>query len=217
MDEGLAGVWPLFGIRLKTARLELSIADTTDLLNLARASGDIQPSGEPRYQKSYLYEPSPDRERQLLRRHWRALADWRPTNWDLQLAIRVDGVAIGVQNMWAADFGTVRGVETGSWITRSHQGQGYGTESRAAVLELAFACLGAWEARTSYVDGNTASERVSDKLGYVYNGRRAYNRDGVRTIEHCMLLEAAVWRTRRTPRVSVEGITPACLKLFDAG
>ncbi|MGV9386224.1 GNAT family N-acetyltransferase [Nonomuraea sp. NPDC003707] len=216
MGEDLAGLWPLFGLRVRTTRLELAVADTPDLLRLAQASGDIQPADEPRYQKAYLYEPSPGRERHLLQRHWRALAHWRPESWDLHLAIRVGGVAIGVQNMWASDFATVRVVETGSWITRSHQGQGYGTESRTAVLELAFARLGALEAHTSYVDGNLASQAVSRKLGYTSNGRRAYDRDGVRTVEHCMLLEATAWELRRAPGLSVEGLTPACLELFGA-
>ncbi|GAA3251219.1 GNAT family N-acetyltransferase [Nonomuraea helvata] len=216
MSEDLAGLWPLFGLRVRTPRLELAVPDTPDLLNLAQASGDIQPAGEARYQKAYLYEPSPDRERHLLQRHWRALAHWRPESWDLHLAIRVGGVAIGVQNMWASNFGTVRVVETGSWITRSRQGREYGTEARAAVLEFAFAHLGALEAHTSYVDGNVASETVSRRLGYIYNGRRAYERDGVRTVEHCMLLEAATWETYRAPGISVGGITPACLELFGA-
>ncbi|MER6951598.1 GNAT family protein [Nonomuraea sp. NPDC000554] len=216
MSEDLAGLWPLFALRVRTPRLELAIADTSDLLSLACVSGDIQSAGEPRYQKAYLYEPSPERERHLLQRHWRALANWRPESWDLHLAIRVGGIAIGVQNMWASDFGTVRGVETGSWITRSHQRQGYGTEARAAVLEFAFTHLDALEAHTSYMDGNIASETVSRKLGYVDNGRRTYNRDGGRVIEHCMVLEAASWGPHRAPGVSVEGITPACLELFGA-
>ncbi|WP_431931678.1 GNAT family N-acetyltransferase [Nonomuraea jabiensis] len=41
-------------------------------------------------------------------------------------------------------------METGSWIAREHQGKGYGTESRAAVLELAFAHLRALEAYTFF-------------------------------------------------------------------
>ena len=218
MSEELAELWPLFALRVTTPRLELTVPGNRDLLNLARASGDIQPSaeGEPRYQKAYLYEPSPGRERQLLQRHWRALAHWRPTSWDLQLAIRLDGLAIGMQNIWATDFTTVRSVETGSWIAREHQGKGYGTESRAAVLELAFAHLRALEAYTFFVEGNSASERVSRKLGYVHNGRRAYSRDGVRTVEHGMLLEASRWASHRRPGISVGGITPASLELFGA-
>ncbi|MGW0199362.1 GNAT family N-acetyltransferase [Nonomuraea sp. NPDC003201] len=50
---------------------------------------------------------------------------------------------------------------SGSWIAREHQGKGYGTEARAAVLELAFVHLHAVEAYTSFVEGNSASERIS--------------------------------------------------------
>ncbi|MEU1388015.1 GNAT family N-acetyltransferase [Nonomuraea sp. NPDC005730] len=56
----------------------------------------------------------------------------------LHLAIRLDGTAIGLQSMWATDFAISRTVETGSWIGLAHQGRGYGTEARMAVLEPAF-------------------------------------------------------------------------------
>ncbi|GAA1614161.1 GNAT family protein [Nonomuraea maheshkhaliensis] len=213
MSDGLAVWWPLLALRITTPRLELAIPDTADLLNLAEASGDLQPTGEPQFQQAYLYEPSPQRERHLLQRHWRALAHWRPDSWNLQLAIRVDSVAVGLQNMWAVGFAAVRTVETGSWITRTRQGHGYGTEARAAVLELAFAHLGAVEAHTSYVDGNTASERVSRKLGYITNGRRAYAEGGRRVVEHRMLLDAAAWAKHRMPGITVDRVRE-CLELF---
>ncbi|WP_043617973.1 GNAT family N-acetyltransferase [Nonomuraea candida] len=213
MSDDLAGLWPLLGLRITTPRVELAIPDTRDLLHLARASGDLQPAGEPRFQQAFLYEPSPQRERRLLQLHWRALAHWRPESWNLQLAVRVDGLAVGVQNMWAGDFAIVRSVETGSWITQDCQGRGYGTEARAAVLELAFAHLHALEARTSFVEGNGASERVSRKLGYVDNGRRVYAQDGMRVVERCLLLDTAAWESNRLPGIAVEGVQE-CLELF---
>jgi hypothetical protein len=42
----------------------------------------------------------------------------------------------------ATDFARIRSVGTGSWITRSEQGHGNGTEAGATVLELAFGQLG---------------------------------------------------------------------------
>jgi RimJ/RimL family protein N-acetyltransferase len=51
--------------------------------------------------------------------------------------------------MGGSDFARLRSVGTGSWVTRSEQGRGYGTEARLAVLELAFGHLGAEEARDS--------------------------------------------------------------------
>jgi RimJ/RimL family protein N-acetyltransferase len=47
-----------------------------------------------------------------------------------------------------------------------------------AVLELAVGHLGAEEARTGYLDGNHASEKVSRKLGYTGSGQRLVYRDG---------------------------------------
>ncbi|WP_188196652.1 GNAT family N-acetyltransferase [Nonomuraea sp. SYSU D8015] len=215
MSHDLADLWPLFSLRVTTPRLELAVPDNRDLLALTHASADIQPPGKPRYQQAYLYKPSPERERHLLQRHWRALAHWQPTSWKLHLAIRVDGAAIGMQDIWATDFAVVRSVETGSWITRQHQGKGYGTEARAAVLKLAFAHLHAVEAHTSFIEGNAASEKVSKKLGYVHNGQHAYRRDDARIVEHRMLLEAVHWQPNRLPGVSVHGVS-ACLELFGA-
>ncbi|MEV1176959.1 GNAT family N-acetyltransferase [Nonomuraea sp. NPDC049784] len=212
-QDDLSGIWPLVGLRLTTERLELALPNTRDLVNLCRAAGQIQSPGEPRFQQSYLYALSPERERQLLQRHWRALAHWRPDSWDLHLAIRLNGTAIGLQNMWATNFVITRTVETGSWITLAHQGRGYGTEARAAVLELAFTHLGAVEACTKYVDGNAASAAVSRKLGYRNNGHRVSARDGERLLQHLMVVDAATWRQHSHGQVDVIGLA-CCLGLF---
>jgi hypothetical protein len=50
---------------------------------------------------------------------------------------------MGVQDLIANDFGTLREVSSGSFIGLKHQGHGIGKEMRAAVLHLAFAGLGA--------------------------------------------------------------------------
>ena len=59
---------------------------------------------------------------------------------------------------------------TGSWLGASFQGHGYGTEQRAAVLELAFRGLGANAAISGALEHNIASQRVSTKLGYRQTG-----------------------------------------------
>ena len=61
-------------------------------------------------------------------------------------------------------------MKTGSWLGRSFQGRGIGTEMRAAVLELAFRGLGAATAESGALEGNAASARVSEKLGYRHDG-----------------------------------------------
>ena len=120
-----------------------------------------------------------------MQRYWRSLAHWKPETWHLSLAVYMDDEPVGVQDIWANDFFRARSVGTCSWITRSRQGKGFGTESRSAVLEFAFSCLMAGEARTEYYHGNIASERVSRKLGYVNNGERLTYREGSGQITEC--------------------------------
>ncbi|MGI5292820.1 GNAT family N-acetyltransferase [Nonomuraea polychroma] len=214
-ESALVRIWPLFGLCLTTERLELAVPTTHDLLNLCQVSASIQPPDEVRFQQSFLYAASPERERQLLQRHWRALAHWRPDSWDLHLAIRLHGTAIGLQNMWANDFAITRTVETGSWIGLPYQGRGYGTEARAAALDLAFTHLGAVEARTEYIHGNEASLAVSRKLGYRDNGHKVTARNGERLLQHLMALDANMWKRRSGRPTRVVGLTD-CLDLFRA-
>ncbi len=94
-------------------------------------------------------------------------------------------------------------------------GHGYGTEARAAVLELAFGQLDAAEACTEYLDGNHASEKVSRKLGYTGNGQHVVYRDDTgRTTEYRLRLDRRTWETNRgdTP-CAITGIKP-CLIMF---
>jgi len=78
---------------------------------------------------------------------------------------------MGVQDLVATDFATSRRVSTGSWLGARFQGRGYGTEMRAAVLELAVRGLCGELATSGAIDGNDASRRVSEKLGYRNVGR----------------------------------------------
>ena len=150
----LAGLWPLFGLLIETPRLRLRLPREDELPALAEAARDIAGPDGPRLQMPWMYSDSPDMERQLLQRHWRALAHWKPASWHLPLAVFLAGEPVGVQDLWAEEFAKRRSVGTGSWVTRARQGLGYGTEARAAVLDLAFGHLGALEALTEYTEGN---------------------------------------------------------------
>ena len=213
--EPLAALWPLFGLVIQTPALRLRLPSEAELPALARAARDIAGPGEPRLQMPWMYDESPAMERQLLQRHWRALAHWRPESWHLLLAVFADHEPIGIQGMWAEDFARCRSVGTGSWITRSRQGRGYGTEARAAVLQFAFGHLGALEAHTDYLDGNRASERVSRKLGYTPNGQHAvYRDDAGRVTENRLRLDRRAWETAaRRDGITVTGLA-ACAALF---
>lgn len=215
MTDEVSDLWPAFGLLIQTARLTLGLPSESDLGALARAARVIGPPDQRHFQLPWMYQSSPAMERQLLQRHWRALAEWQPGKWHLPLAIYLHRTPIGMQAIWASDFIRTRSVSTGSWVTFSRQGQGYGTEARAAVLELAFAHLGALEAATEYIEGNDASARIGHKLGYRSNGHHLEYRDDVgRTTEYRLLLDRASWlASRPEARPIVTGIAP-CLPMF---
>jgi RimJ/RimL family protein N-acetyltransferase len=118
--------------------------------------------------------------------------------------------------MEADRFAEARRVSTGSWLTAAWQGHGLGTEMRAAVLELAFAHLGAWVAESGAIDGNLASRRVSDKLGYLEVSRSTVAPRGVAVGHANLELTANEWRAARTIPVEVDGVGPELLALLGA-
>ncbi len=159
--------------------------------------------------------PSPAFERQFLLHWWATRGSWTPSRWNLGLAVVADGQPIGIQDVTARDFAIRKTVVTASWLGRTHQGRGYGTEMRAAVLALAFDGLGAELAESGYFTGNAASAGVSAKLGYTDNGDEVWNVEGKRAIERRLRLTRESWNRGRVP-VVIEGLEP-CLKLFGVG
>ncbi len=61
-------------------------------------------------------------------------------------------------------------VELGYWIARPHWGRGYATEAGRAVANIA-AVIGHRKLVAGYFDGNPASGRVLDKIGFVRTGK----------------------------------------------
>lgn len=105
-----------------------------------------------------------------LRWWWRSRAMSTPDDWHLGLAVRRDGILVGMQDMSAKDFPLLRRVGTGSWLGRSHHGKGTGTLMRQMAVGFAFDELDALSCHSEYIDGNVASQGVSRKTGYVDNG-----------------------------------------------
>lgn len=104
---------------------------------------------------------------------------------------------VGVQGLGGTDFAVTREVSTGSWIGMRYQRRGIGTEMRAAVLAFAFDHLGATRARTGAFADNTASLRVSERLGYRRDGTATMPRRGERADEVRLLLSPG--ELRRPP------------------
>ncbi|TDB78872.1 N-acetyltransferase [Actinomadura sp. KC216] len=206
--------FPLLGLRLKTPRLELRLPSSEELADLAEvaAAGVHDPETMP-FLVPWTDRPAAEIARGVVQYHWSRLGNWTPQDWSLNLAVFHNGSAIGVQDISALDLAITRRVATGSWLGRRYQGQGIGTEMRAAVLHLAFAGLDAQEAASSAFADNPASHAVSRKLGYQPNGvdRRVIR--GALTIDHRLLLTRTAWEQHRTIPVTIDGLTP-CLPLF---
>lgn len=187
-----------------------------DLLELARvAQAGIVAEGQTVFAVPWHRLPSPAFERQFLLHWWSTRASWNPADWTLGLAVIADGRPIGIQDVMGRKFATRKTVVTASWLGATHQSHGYGTEMRAAVLALAFEGLAAEAAESGYFEGNSASARVSEKLGYFPNGEEVWAVSGRRVVELRLLVTRETWRRDLVP-VTIEGLEP-CLKLFGVG
>ena len=186
----LTDVWPLFKLRLITPRLELRVARDEDFPGLAEAAlaGIHDPDRMP-FAAPWTDAAPDELRRNLAQFHWSQRAELRPDHWTLVFAVLRDGRPIGVQDLRATDFAIRRTISSGSWLTRAEQGQGLGSEMRAALLSFAFDDLGAEVAESGAMTWNASSLGVSRKLGYRPNGvARVVVRDGL-GIEQQLRLE----------------------------
>ena len=201
---------PLFELRLRTPRLELRLPtrpELEELRELARAG--VHPPEEMPFAVAWTDEPYS--EEWVVAFHRQQRESWRPDAWDLELGVWTNGELGGVQAVYAKDFPERRTVGTGSWLGRRFQRFGLGTEMRTAVLELAFRGLGAELARSGAIDGNVASMRVSEKLGYRIVGTGTVSPRGVEVVHTDVGLRREDWR----PPVEVEiEALGTCLPLF---
>ncbi len=208
--------WPLFGLRLRTPRLELRLPGPRELDELADTAlegvhaPDEMPFGAP-----WTLAPREELGHRVVQWQWKTMAEWTPDDWSLSLAVVLDGRAIGIQDVRARDFAVVREVASGSWIGMRYQGRGLGTEMRAAILELAFAGLGALTATTGAHTDNPSSLGVTRKLGYRPDGTTRAALLGRRVEDLRFVLDRDGWRKHRAIDVSIEGLEP-CLHLFGA-
>jgi len=209
----MPGPWPLFDLRLRTPRLELRSPTDDDLFGLLEvAQGGVHDAHEMPFGVAWTDLAPPAFERQFLQYFWGSRASWRPDAWHLPLAVVMDDRPIGIQELRATDFRILRMVDTGSWLGRRYQGHGIGTEMRAAALALAFEGLGAEVAASAVIEGNEASRRVSEKLGYDLNGESRVAPRGTPLVHSFYRLPRASWDPDRY-RVRIEHLD-ACRAMF---
>lgn len=211
-DDGLRSrLWPLFDLRLSTARLTLRLpteAEALQLADVAPADLETDPSWPA---PSGVDEPTATA---VLQGYWRALGQWKVDNWALPFGVWFEERPIGFQVLEGERFGVVRSVETASWLTPAARGSGLGKEMRAAVLTLAFDHLGAARAKSGAWEWNEASLGVSRSLGYVDNGWDFEAHGDMTGVMRNVMLEKADWDGAPW-ETTVEGLEP-CVSWFGA-
>ncbi|MEU6696424.1 GNAT family protein [Pseudonocardia sp. NPDC046786] len=182
--------WPPHRLVLRTPRLELRPDDDGSLRELVPMlhEAGVHPGSEMPFAVAWTDADPRYLGRGVAQYLWSERARSSPESWALHLVVRAGGAVIGLQSVTANRFGLLREVGTGSYLGRRYQGQGYGTEMRAAVLAFAFDRLGATSARSDHVEGNDASAQVSRRLGYRYDGTSLNTARDVREVQHRLLL-----------------------------
>lgn len=203
---------PLFGLRLRTPRLELRLPTEAELVELYElAAAGIHPPEEMPFGVAWTDKLT---QESFLAYHHSTRETWTAESWKIDLGTWVDGVLAGVQGIGADGYAHQRTIGTGSWLGERFQGHGMGTEMRTAVVELAFRELGAAAVTSSAFETNAASRRVSEKLGYRVVGHETMSPRGVPEPHLKLRLDRSDWRGAPL-RVEVEGVEP-CLPLFGA-
>ncbi|MGY1436426.1 GNAT family N-acetyltransferase [Streptomyces reniochalinae] len=213
-----ATVWPLYGLRLTTPRLQLRLPDAPTLTAMAElAAGKVHDENEMPFSVPWTATSPEGRRRGCFQHVLSTIADWREDAWTLSTAVVHDGTVIGRCDLSADAFAVVREASTGSWLGMAHQGRGFGTEMRAALLHLAFAGLGAHSATSTAMADNARSRGVSEKLGYRPDGLTVEAVQGRRRPVHRFRLDRADWEQHKTVPVEMAGLDAACLALFGLG
>lgn len=205
----------LYGLRLRTDRLELRWPDEGELAELARlAERGIHDPAEMPFVVPWTDDiGKPGFTDAFVAYHLGVREEWSVASWQLELGVWAAEELIGTQALAGHEYARTGELKTGSWLGRSFQGRGYGTEMRAAVLELAFHGLGAQAVLSSSLEGVEASLRVSRKLGYVDAGESWPEVRGQRRRDRHLRLTRDRWTDTERISVRISGLEQ-CFPLF---
>lgn len=215
----LADAWPLAGLRVVEGDLELRYPDDALLVELARVAvrGVHEPDRMP-FTFPWTRATPAELVPRFLAYHWGLRSNVSPAGWTIELAVLLDGEPVGVQSIFAKDFGVLRTAETGSWLALERQGRGVGTRMRRAICHLGFEGLGAEELTTAAFVDNAPSRGVTARIGYAPNGSRPVVREGEPVRLDQYALTRAAWLAGDRPDVEIHGLAPVLAQLgLDAG
>lgn len=209
-------VYAPLNVTVTTPRLELRgasddlLEELAPLVRAGQADADPPPFDDP----SSFYEDDPDvRVDRWLQAVWRGRGRIPSDGWRLSTVVRVDGRAVGVQDVIATGFETVGTLTTFSWLAADLRGRGMGREMREAVLHLCFDGFGATEATSDAFVDNVGSNRVSEALGYERNGTDWDTRRGEPVLVQRWRLTRDRWLPHRREDVVLGGVE-ACRRTF---
>ncbi|MCF2571318.1 GNAT family N-acetyltransferase [Brevibacterium sp. UCMA 11754] len=173
--------------------MELSPVRESDYPELAViADGGVRRHGTPAFIINWDSGSREEIARSIAQYQWSTRANFRVDEWTIEFTARVDGRAVGIQGVSAKDFVRTRSISTGSWLALQEQGKGYGTQMRRAVVTAFADHFDAAAFHSGYFEGNGASRRVSEKLGYSPNGvKTTIAQDGLAHAEHQVILAAS--------------------------
>ncbi|TSA88102.1 GNAT family N-acetyltransferase [Deinococcus detaillensis] len=200
--------YPPLNLKVITPQLELRGATDellAQLLPIVRG-GVITRPPDPFDDPMSLYEDNPLRERKWLQAIWRGRGNVHPDSWRLYFVVMLNGQAVGMQDLIGVNFDTCRTVTSFSWLAPSARQRGLGREMRAAILHLAFGGFGAGEANSEAFFDNSASNRVSESMGYQPNGTDWATRRGEPAVLNRWRLEREDWEPNRRSDIELVGV-----------
>ncbi|NEE00489.1 GNAT family N-acetyltransferase [Phytoactinopolyspora halotolerans] len=207
-------LWPTFRLAITTARLQLRLPREEEIAQLAELAGrGIHRPSERPFLTPWTDGSAAERAQIVLQSYWSELAEWTVDDWSLGLGMFMPtGEPVGMVTLRAKDFPVVREVTTTSWLGLPHHGHGLGTEARTGVLTLAFD-HGAEAARSEVFQDNHASQAVSRKLGYEFDGISRDARGTEVLTSDRLRLRRSRWADVSSAGIVVTGVD-ACLHMF---
>lgn len=189
----LEEIWPPFALRIRCGDMELSPVRESDYPELADiAGGGVRRHDLPAFLVNWDSGTRDEVARSIAQYQWSTRANFRVNDWTIEFTVRVGGRVVGVQGVSAQDFPRTRSVSTGSWLALHEQGRGYGTRMRRAAVTAFADHFDAVSFHSGFFQGNDASRKVSEKLGYSPNGvKTIVAQDASAHVERQVILAAA--------------------------
>lgn len=207
-----AELWPPFGLTLRCGPVELRPVRFDDIPVLLDVIGDgIIAEDVPGYPLLFPFahgEYTLAKRRESVQFWWRNWSAISPSQWSIQMSVLRDGEIVGVQDILADDFLTVRSAATGSFLGVRHQGRGTGTLMRQAIAMFAFDHLGARALDSGAFHDNNRSLAVGRKVGYRQHGTRLVQRGTGETDEEILVRLLPEELIRPQYPLEVDGLAP---------